>query len=33
VGFIATIENALADLGREIKHHNRREQRRFKNGR
>jgi len=33
VGFIGTVEHALADLGREIKHHNRREQRRFKNGR
>jgi predicted RNA-binding protein with PIN domain len=33
MGFIATIENALADLRREIKHHNRKEQRRFKNGR
>jgi predicted RNA-binding protein with PIN domain len=32
-GFIATIESALADLRREIKHHNRKEQRRFKNGR
>jgi predicted RNA-binding protein with PIN domain len=33
MGFIATIENVLADLRREIKHHNRKEQRRFKNGR
>jgi predicted RNA-binding protein with PIN domain len=32
-GFIQTIESALADLHREIKHHNRKEQRRFKNGR
>jgi uncharacterized protein len=32
-GFIQTMEHALADLQREIKHHNRKEQRRFKNGR
>lgn len=32
-GFIQTMESALADLQREIKHHNRKEQRRFKNGR
>jgi uncharacterized protein len=32
-GFIQTIEQALADLQREIKHHNRKEQKRFKNGR
>jgi predicted RNA-binding protein with PIN domain len=33
VGFIRTIESELADLQREIKHHNRKEQRRFENGR
>src|SRR5688572_10968848 len=33
MGFIQTIESQLADLQREIKHYNRREQRRFKNGR
>src|SRR5688572_11653786 len=33
LGFIQTIESALADLQRELKIHNRREQRRFKNGR
>ncbi len=33
LGFIQTVENAMADLKREIKHHNRREQTRFKNGR
>jgi uncharacterized protein len=32
VGFIQTMESALADLQREIKHHNRKERRRFKNG-
>jgi uncharacterized protein len=32
-GFIQTVESALADLHREIKQHNRKEQRRFKNGR
>jgi uncharacterized protein len=32
-GFIQTLESALADLHREIKQHNRKEQRRFKNGR
>lgn len=33
LGFIQSIESALADLKREIKHHNRNEQKRFKNGR
>jgi predicted RNA-binding protein with PIN domain len=33
LGFIQTIESALADLQRELKTYNRREQRRFKNGR
>lgn len=32
VGFIRTMESELAELQREIKQHNRREQRRFKNG-
>ena len=31
--FIQTMENAFADLHREIKHHNRREQTKYKNGR
>jgi predicted RNA-binding protein with PIN domain len=33
LGFIQTIENALSDLSRVIKHHNRREQTKYKNGR
>jgi predicted RNA-binding protein with PIN domain len=33
LGFIQSIESALADLQRELKNYNRREQRRFKNGR
>ena len=33
LGFIQSIESALADLQRELKNYNRKEQRRFKNGR
>jgi uncharacterized protein len=33
LGFIQNIESALADLQRELKNYNRKEQRRFKNGR
>jgi predicted RNA-binding protein with PIN domain len=33
LGFIQSIESALADLQRELRNYNRREQRRFKNGR
>lgn len=32
LGFIQSVESALADLQRELKNYNRREQRRFKNG-
>ena len=33
LGFIQSVESALADLQRELKNYNRKEQRRFKNGR
>ena len=33
LGFIQSMESALADLQRELKNYNRKEQRRFKNGR